>query len=129
VTDHTLGRLIRIDPRTNKITGRLKLSGADWATPAAGSLWVSQETNVVARVDPRTMKVLKVVKVQANPLGSAVIGGELWVPCLDGNAIVVIDPASGAVVDTIGSLTGPTVVAPDGDHAWVTQSSTELVRF
>ena len=80
VTDHTAGKLLRIDPRTNRVTGAVELPGADWVTEAAGSLWVSEETNVVARADPSTLKVLARVPVKRNPLGSAVVDGRLWVP-------------------------------------------------
>ena len=50
VSDHTLGKVVRIDPATNKVTGTVKLPGADWVTGLGGSIYVSQETNVVSRV-------------------------------------------------------------------------------
>ncbi len=101
VTDHTAGKLLRLDPHTNTVTGSVALAGADWVTSAAGSLWVSQETNQVARVDPAALKVLARVPVKRNPLGSALVRGELWVPCIDSNAIVVIDPRTAKVIRTI----------------------------
>ena len=73
VTDHTAGKLLRIDPRTNRVTGKVPLPGADWVTGSRGSLYVSQETNVVTRVDARTLKVLGACKVHRNPLGSAIV--------------------------------------------------------
>src|SRR5206468_3114497 len=87
VTDHTAGKLIRIDPRTNRVTGTVALPGADWVTGLGGSLYVSQETNVVTRVDLRTLKVLGKVAVGRNPLGSAIVANELWVPCIDAGSI------------------------------------------
>ena len=34
VTDHTAGKLLRVDPRTNKVTGSVDVAGADWVTKA-----------------------------------------------------------------------------------------------
>lgn len=123
VTDHTAGKLLRIDPRTNRITGSVALPGADWVTAAAGSLWVSQETNVVARVDPKTLKVLARVPVKRNPLGSAVVDGNLWVPCIDANTIVVIDPKTAKVVRTFAGGPSPIVVLPVGNRVWLSHTT------
>ena len=127
VTDHTLGKLVRIDPRTNRITGSIDLPGADWVTQAAGSLWVSEETNVVARVDPSTLKVVARVPVKRNPLGSAVVGGRLWVPCIDAGSVVVIDPRTAKVERTFPAGPGPIVVLPAGGRVWVSHSTGNAV--
>jgi DNA-binding beta-propeller fold protein YncE len=123
VTDHTGGSLMRIDPRTNRVTGKVALAGADWVTEADGSLWVSQETNVVTRVDPATLKIVAVVKVKRNPLGSAVVDGELWVPCIDSNVVVVIDPKSGKVTRTFAAGPGPILVLSVAGHAWISHTT------
>jgi DNA-binding beta-propeller fold protein YncE len=123
VTDHTAGLLLRLDPRTNRISGRVPLAGADWVTGFHGSLYVSQETNVVTRVDARTLKVLGRVKVHRNPLGSAIVSDRLWVPCIDSNDIVVVDPATMKLVKTIAAGPGPIVVLPDGGHVWVSHTT------
>jgi DNA-binding beta-propeller fold protein YncE len=123
VTDHTAGLLLRLDPRTNRISGRVLLAGADWVTGYHGSLYVSQETNVVTRVDARTLKVLGRVEVHRNPLGSAIVSGRLWVPCIDSNDIVVVDPATMKLVKTIAAGPGPIVVLPDGGHVWVSHTT------
>jgi DNA-binding beta-propeller fold protein YncE len=123
VTDHTAGKLIRIDPRTNRVTGTVALPGADWVTEAAGSLWVSEETNVVARVDPATLEVLDRVPVKRNPLGSAVVGGQLWVPCIDSGVVVVVDPKTAKVVRTFPAGPGPIVVLPAGGKVWVSHTT------
>ena len=123
VTDHTAGKLLRIDPRTNRVTGTVSLAGADWVTGSGGSLYVSQETNVVTRVDARTLKVLGRVKVHRNPLGSAIVAGELWVPCIDSNDIVVVDPSTMKVVKTIAAGPGPIVVLPVAGHVWVSHTT------
>lgn len=123
VTDHTAGKLLRIDPQTNRVTGTLALPGADWVTGLGGSVYVSQETDVVTRVDVKTLKATGVVKVARNPLGSAVVGTELWVPCIDANKIVVVDPRSMRVVRTMRDTGSPIVVLPAFGHAWVSHST------
>jgi len=123
VTDHTAGKLLRLDPHTNRVTGSVALPGADWVTGFGGSLYVSQETNVVARVDARTLKVLGRAKVHRNPLGSAIVSHQLWVPCIDSNDVVIIDPATMKVVKTIAGGPGPIVVLPAGGHVWISHTT------
>ena len=130
VTDHTAGKLLRLDPNTNRITGSVRLPGADWVTGLRGSLYVSQETNVVTRVDARTLKVLGRVQVHRNPLGSAIVSNELWVPCIDSNDVVVVDPSTMKVVRTVAGGPGPIVVLPVGDRVWISHTTgTSLWRF
>lgn len=123
VTDHTAGKLLRLDPRTNRVTGTVPLSGADWVTGFGGALYVSQETNVVARVDPRTLKVTGRARVHRNPLGSAIVAKKLWVPCIDSNDVVVVDPSTMKVVKTISGGPGPIVVLPIAGHVWVSHTT------
>jgi virginiamycin B lyase len=106
VSDLAGGRVLRISTRTNRITARIKIPKADWITPGAGALWVSSERNRVYRLDPRT-KVTASVGVGANPLASAFVGSELWVPNIDSNTVSVIDPASNAVSRTIAAGKAP----------------------
>jgi DNA-binding beta-propeller fold protein YncE len=123
VTDHTAGKLVRIDPGTNRVTGSVALAGADWVTGYGGALYVSQETDVVTRVDPRTLKVTGTAKVKRNPLGSAIVGGKLWVPCIDANAIVVVDPKTMRVVKELPGGPSPIVVLPSGGRVWVSHTT------
>jgi streptogramin lyase len=130
VTDHTAGKLIRIDPNTNRVTGSLSLAGADWVTGNNGSLYVSQETNVVTRVSAKTLTVTGTVKVKRNPLGSAIVKGQLWVPCIDSGTIVVVDPASMKIERELPAGKGPIVALPVGGHVWVSHTTgTSLWRL
>jgi DNA-binding beta-propeller fold protein YncE len=63
------------------------------------------------------------VPVGGNPLGSAVVRGKLWVPCIDTNEVVVVDPRRGKVVRRFGAGRGPIVVLPYRGHVWVTHTS------
>lgn len=123
VTLHTGNKLVRVDPRTNRVTGSVSLPGADWVTGYKGSLYVSQENDVITRVDARTLKVTGRVKVARNPLGSVIAGGKLWVPCIDANAIVVVDPATMKIVRTIAEPGGPIVALPVAGKVWVSHTT------
>jgi len=116
-------KVVRIDPKTNRITGTVKLSGADWITGYGDSIYVSQETNTVARVSIKTLKVTGSAATARNPLGSAIVGQELWVPCIDANAIDVVDPATMRVVERKKAGRGPIVVLPAFGHQWVSNTT------
>lgn len=128
VTLHTGNKLVRVDPRTNRVTGSVPLAGADWVTGYKGSLYVSQETNVVTRVDAKTLKVTGRVQVKRNPLGSSIAGGMLWVPCIDANVIVVVDPAKMKIVRTIPDSGSPIVALSVGNRVWVSHTTANDIR-
>src|SRR3954454_4235905 len=130
VSDHTLGKVVRIDPATNKITGTMHIAGADWITGLGGSIYVSQETNQISRISVSTLKATGVAKVARNPLGSTIVGKQLWVRCIDANRIDVVDPATMRVVARKSAAGGPIVVLSAFGHAWVSQSTgTKLLRL
>jgi len=130
VTDHTLGKVVRIDPVTNKITATLHVAGADWITGLGDNIYVSQETNQVSRISMRTLAVTGVAKVARNPLGSAIVGKRVWVPCIDANEVDVVDPATMKVVARRTTAGGPIAVLSAFGHTWVTQSTgTKLLRL
>jgi YVTN family beta-propeller protein len=128
VTLHTGNKLVRVDPKTNRVTGSVALTGADWVSGYKGSLYVSQENNFVTRVDAKTLKVTGRVKVKRNPLGSAIVGGMLWVPCIDANALVVVDPATMKIVRTIPDSGSPIVALPFDGKVWVAHGTANDVR-
>jgi DNA-binding beta-propeller fold protein YncE len=130
VSDHTLGKVVRIDPATNTITATLHVAGADWITGLGDNIYVSQETNRISRISVHTLKVTGVARVARNPLGSAIVGKRLWVPCIDANAIDVLDPATMKVVAHRATAGGPIAVLSAFGHTWVTQSTgTKLLRL
>ncbi|HZP74448.1 MAG TPA: hypothetical protein VFA97_13840 [Gaiellaceae bacterium] len=127
VADHTAGKLLRIDPATNRVTGAVALAGADWIVGLGASLYVSQETNVVSRVDLHTLKVSGHANVDGNPLGAAVVDGKLWVPCIDAGTIDVVDPLTMRVTSRRPGGPGPIVVLPAFGHTWVSHSTGNAV--
>jgi len=130
VSDRLGNRVVRVNPRTNRITARIRVPAADWITPGSGALWVSSERNRVYRLDPRTRKVTGSVQVGANPLASAWIGGELWVPNIDSNTISIVDPAHLAVSRTIPAGNAPLGVLSTAYGVFVSMSNDGAVwRF
>src|SRR3954454_4132484 len=130
VSDHTAGKVDRIDPATNKVTGSVDVDGADWIVGKGESLFVSQETNQVAKIDIPSLKVVASVATGKNPLGSALVGDKLWVPCIDGNEIDVVDPDTMQVVERKKDGGGPIVVMPAFGHVWVSHTTgNSLTRF
>ena len=93
--------------KTNKVVKRISLAKVDWITPSPDSLWVSSESGRVFRVNPATGAVTARVDVGANPLGSAWINGELWVPNIDDGTISIVDPAKNEVRTTLDGRQGP----------------------
>jgi streptogramin lyase len=130
VSDHALGKVVRIDPQTNRVTGTVRAAGADWITGLGDSIYVSQETNRVSRISVRTLKVTGTAKVARNPLGSAIVGNELWVPCIDANQVVVVDPSTMRVLAHKTAPGGPIVVLSAFGRRFVSQSTgTKLLRL
>jgi YVTN family beta-propeller protein len=84
---------------------------------------VSSEAGQVVRIDPAKAAVVTKVGVGANPLGSAFVGGELWVPNIDGGTISIVDPATNAVRTTLQAGSGPLSVAAAGGDAWISVSN------
>ena len=99
--------MLKVDVRRNKVVGRYDVPKADWITPSADALWVSTEGNEVVRLDPATGAMLARIPVGTNPLASAWVAGELWVPNIDDGTISVIDPARNAVRTTLDRRPGP----------------------
>jgi YVTN family beta-propeller protein len=123
IADFGGGRVLHVDPAMNRVVGRVALEHADWITPVGDALWVSSEANRVYRLDPATLRFTTSVAVGANPLASALIGGELWVPNLDSNTVSVVDPAVPSVVRTMDVGGTPIAVVAAAGDAWVTSAA------
>jgi DNA-binding beta-propeller fold protein YncE len=92
---------------------------ADWVTASPGALWVSSEPGAIVRIDPASGAVKARIRVPANPLATAWIGGELWVPSIDADSVSIVDPATNRVRETRKAGFGPGSVAQAGGGVWV----------
>jgi len=127
--------LIKVDPQTNTIVGKvtLPLTAAD-PVFADGFVWVSTfNSNSVVKVDPHSMKVLKTI-----PLGEGTKprfltsgAGFVWVLNQGTGTVVKIDTKTSAVVATIPTgLTGQggDISYSDG-YVWATLSVIPLTKI
>lgn len=108
-TDLTSDRLIRIDPKAGRITGRLRLGARPYGLAAgAGSIWVaSQAADTLARVNPQTLKVTKRIHVGFQAFAAAFGAGSVWVSLESDGTVARIDPRRNKVVARIHGFTDP----------------------
>ena len=94
--------------------------GAGWTAASADAVWVTTPTGL-ARIDPQTNAVAATIPLAGAPaLGDPdVVGGKIWVPQIQRNAIAVIDPATNTVDADRESRDRPVRRHPDRGEAWV----------
>jgi virginiamycin B lyase len=99
VTNDGAGTLARIDPRTNRVTRRVRLEpGVFSVTHGFGALWVvNYKRNTLTRVDPSSMRAHS-VRVGAVPDGLLAAYGRVWVAAWEAGRLVEVDPRSLKVV-------------------------------
>ena len=103
--------VVRVDPRTNRVTARLPMSppGSELGAVGDGSLWLTQVAQgTVTRVDPATGRTVATIRVPGAeaPRGIEVAVGPsaVWVAYdlgLGGGIIARVDPATNTVAATV----------------------------
>ena len=86
------------------------------------------ESRLRARVDPATGSV-EDVSVGANPLASAWVDGELWVPNVDGRTLSIVDPSTRTVQTALPVGDGPLAVVAAASSAWVSHAGGDVWRL
>ncbi len=81
LTNPAAGRLLRIDPASNRIAQTIRVGRYPTAVAwGAGSVWVANnDDGTVSRVDPRRGRVLATIRVGPRPTAIAVGAGGIWV--------------------------------------------------
>jgi YVTN family beta-propeller protein len=114
-SDFTLGQVVRIDPKTNKVARRISLPGRPFALAyGAGSVWVAdREANTMARIDPRTNRITKRITIGFQSYGAAFGAGSVWVTSEADGTVRRISPKTNRVTKTIkvGALPNGVVYA------------------
>jgi streptogramin lyase len=117
-------QVIKIDPSSNRVVGRLALGGSGsmddvvWITYDSGSLWVSRDAS--GEVDRITLDPLAVaarIKVD-DPFDVAAGFGSLWVPQFSPYRWSVIDEGTNRVTKS-QPATGPTAAVIDNGAVWM----------
>jgi DNA-binding beta-propeller fold protein YncE len=120
--DATRGWISRISPRTNRLTGRLKLNDSKSAMAArGGSIWVSSgAAGIVEQVTEKTLRVRRVVRIPgAGQIAADETGA--WVVSTSRGMVARIDGHSGTVRWL--RIGGATSIATTGSTVWVVASA------
>ena len=136
--------VVRIDPRSNRVTGRFPAGGLDPAGLAvdATTVWVvHRDTDEVVRVDPGTGRVVARIRLDPLPFEFApgdrrflpslvaVGAGAGWVASARG-AVARIDAASNRVVAVIRlARQAPAGIAVAGRIVWVAEGGHGMARI
>jgi streptogramin lyase len=115
------GFLVRIDPRSRKVTGSLRLSAPPSALATGfGSVWATfAASDVVARIDSDKMAISRMIAVGRGPVALAVGEGAVWVACDGDDTISRIDPATERVTKRIRLARSPAALAAAAGSVWV----------
>jgi hypothetical protein len=120
------GRVIRVDPHTNKQTGQVGFytDGQHYCQgigAGGGAVWSCQQ-GFITRIDPKTVKIIARIPIaKAFDEGRYVFAdGRIWVITgTNGNQLVGIDPATNQPGPPITLPYSCTDLAPGGDAVWV----------
>lgn len=116
----TESRIAKIDPASGAVVASLPApgpgcSGLAWAE---GSLWVGQyRDRSIVQIDPETGAVQRRIATNRFVTGVTWVDGELWHGTWEGDESEIrhIDPASGAVLQTLQMPTGTGVSGLESD--------------
>jgi YVTN family beta-propeller protein len=88
-----------------------------------------REDGKVTRLDPATLAVKAVIAVGRNPLASAWVNGELWVPNIDDDTVSIVNPATNSVRTTFSVSDGPIAIAQVAGDVWICHENGDLWRL
>jgi DNA-binding beta-propeller fold protein YncE len=121
VVDDGLSSLWRVDPRTDKVVGRIAL-GFDPAgvTFGGGRVWVTDNSgDRLAEVDPAVNRVVRSIRVGNGPIGVAFGDGSVWTANYLAGTVSRIDPKRGTVTSASKVGPYPTSIAVGEGGVWV----------
>jgi hypothetical protein len=128
VADDAGGEVIRIDPVSNEVVGRIPVGdGPASMAFSGGQAWVANHRDRgITVVDTETNEATPLVRMKAGaPERLALLGGRLWVTGR-GIDLFGLDPATGKVEKVVDvGASGIDLVAADG-ALWVPSRSAEI---
>jgi len=115
--------LVRIDPKTFKVTANV-LSGAADITGTiaadADSIWLLTDTKeTLSRIDPDQNAVVGEMRIPAGCGGLTFAETALWLACPNENKVYRINPATNQVEKTIEVSARPQAIAAGENSIWV----------
>jgi hypothetical protein len=114
-------RVVRVDLARGRTTASRRLGGPVIAV-AVGyrSVWALDSLSTLYRINPRTARVTKRIRLQAAAPYNIWIGaGSVWVAEDQAARVLRVSPAKNKVVARIGVGNGPADMAFSGGGAWV----------
>ncbi len=115
------GIITRVDPATNRITGRFHVGEGDLGVAAGeGSLWVTEATqfspSTLLQIDPHSLQIEARIQVGRDALSVATGFGSVWVSNSQDGTVMRVDPVTNDILATVSIPDGTSglVVAPDG---------------
>ena len=120
VTTDGSGTLVRIDPRTNRVTKRIRMRPGLFSVERGfGSLWtLNYRRGSLSRVNPTTGRV-RSVRLAGSPEAVVAAYGRLWVTAWRAGRLLVVDPRSMRVVKRITTGAKPTGLRVVAGALWV----------
>ncbi len=125
----TLGdQLLRIDPATNRVTGRLTVGAPTTLATGGGSVWVTTISQHLLRIDSRSVKLTASPELSRTAIGASFGDGSLWL--VDGSPnLVQIDPLTLAADPVTSGLQSITAVAAGAGSVWLGSEDGGLRRI
>jgi DNA-binding beta-propeller fold protein YncE len=113
--------LVELDPRTLDQRRRIPLAqGVRALRTGGGAVWIlSRRAREVARLDPPTGRIDKVVRLHEEGEDLAYAHGRLWIANRDDDTVTRMDAATGRSV-TLAVPREPARIAARGNDVWVT---------
>jgi virginiamycin B lyase len=130
-------RVLRIDPRSNRVVGKTTRLHVDAWTLAVGgsSVWVTRFDGRLVRIDARTGRIAALLSARPTYFGSVVAfgGGFVWTGNDDERnahgSVSKIDPRTNRVVATVGGLGSPQSIGFGAGAIWVADHDGWLVKI
>lgn len=140
LSDSSQGAILRVDPRTRRVTRRIPVGSEVALGTAGGSVWAlprgpGSEGGPLLRIEPRGGRTLARVdldRAAGAPFRGGVLmvgGGRVW--ALGATGGVAVDPARNRVVAAIrlgGSFTIDDALVRGGE-LWLTRADRSVTRF
>ena len=118
----------RIDPRTIRVTGHVALAvppdGESSIGAGEGGVWAISDGSQcsacqIAKIDPRTMKIVQRFSVPSDASAVRAGLGGVWVTYYLSDQVLRLDPSNGTVVATIHVALGPRFFDVGEGGVWV----------
>jgi streptogramin lyase len=124
--DNTGGRVVRLDPRNGRPSGRsIRVgSGPEAIAVGEGAVWVASGNDTVTRIDPATGRTRRAPLEVADPAGIAAGEGSVWVTSQADGIVARIDPKTlRAIGDPIPVGSEPGDVTAGAGAVWVSNTA------